>query len=433
MPTPASTYTLDTRYARAPGGRAVPLGRSYDFGNIMPTDANTGVLRPVPSAPATNYPNWNPTTTDSTVITVDGTTIESVTVWGQLVIKAKDVTVRDCILRGVRNFPTNYTAIIDCTDVACTNALIEDSTFVPQLPNFRQAGMRGINYTARRNRLIWCSDSFDVFSSTPDIFRSIKVVLEGNKGSDNCYWHSTVPQFTAQNTGSFTMTTIWGDSYTVTAMPNNTDGTHNDFCQIQGGRGGPSTFRATGNYVSENLAQNGVHPLGWSETVPPVLGQPNDCPRRYVATSNGATLNPMQNGQYSGLGQGFVIEWSAGLSNWPDQRSIVIEYNWINACGQGISINSDTSSQPAAPTAITATLRGNRFGESWYVYGSNPTTSPNIYPIRSTFRAGTNVMGLLTTDPYPSTWFEGHWQTVGSYLQELSGTPGRTSGIQYDG
>jgi hypothetical protein len=386
--------------------RIVPPYGTYDA-----DDTNTGIVPGSWTRPRYNYPGTSPI-----VITQDGTTLTSLDVYGDIIIQAKNVVIQDCITRGPRNWPTNDGAVIDCNNNACVNLLVRDCTYVPQLPNYYRNFIIGHEYTVERCRSIWANDHFGIYSKLGTNLATNARVF-GCYATDNVYWHGTASAYPGQPVGSITVTTTWGDSYTVAGYPIKTDGTHNDGCQIQGGLGGSRSIWVKGNHLRTNDAWAEVnlrgqgHPLGWSDPIP-MLGT-GDSPKLRTYSS-GASLNPLPDGRYSNNGQCIIVQQNT--YQFPQIDTCVVEDNLLDDGGQGITITAHGGGY----TTIQCTVQNNRLGGDWYNYASPGT--PSIYPVRIDFRADATVAGIAT-----QSWSAGPYGTAGTALTE-----GRTSGIRYD-
>ena len=175
---------------------------------IKPTAANTGVRI---GSTLTAYRG-------DIVVTTPGTVIENKDIYGFVRIRAANVTIRNCRVRG--SGPAGYnTGLIDCNHHAVRNALIEDCLLVPDFPSVWLDGVIGKEYTARRCNVYNTVDGFGVYNST-DRSAPTNVTIE------SCYIHDL--------------------SY-FAVDPNHGYGpTHNDCIQIQGG----SNVRVRGNTIA---------------------------------------------------------------------------------------------------------------------------------------------------------------------------------------
>ncbi|MEC5180964.1 hypothetical protein [Arthrobacter sp. CG_A4] len=184
------------------------------FGNPAGTDrpgeANTGL------PPGTQPTPYNTGGTDL-VITVDGTVLAGLDIWGDIKIRASNVTIRNCRLRGGLQIPPSNTGIVDATDAGVKELLVENSTIAPERPSYFRDGIVGHDYTARRNNIYGTTDGLGIFNR-PNGPPAANVVADANYIHDLSYFSND---------------------------PAHVDGTHNDGIQVQGGE----NIRITGNHV----------------------------------------------------------------------------------------------------------------------------------------------------------------------------------------
>ncbi len=85
------------------------------------------------------------------LVSADGTLIEGLDIRGVVIIQASDVTIRNCVVRGPVAAPTSGShALVQQSDPAHTNLLVEDCTLAVQTPNRWTVGVQGCNYTLLR-------------------------------------------------------------------------------------------------------------------------------------------------------------------------------------------------------------------------------------------------------------------------------------------
>ena len=196
-------------------------------GYTKPHAGNTGVR-----------PGSNLTTVSGDItVTVDGTVIENKDIWGFVKVRAANVVIRNCIVRGSGPAGGN-TGLVDCNHKNARNVLVEDCTLVPQVPSVWITGVIGKEYTARRCNVYNVVDGFGAYNVSN---RSAPT----NVTIESCWVHDL--------------------SY-FAVDPNHANGpTHNDGVQIQGGanitiRGNNiecfmSTMAGDQNYESRNIGQ----------------------------------------------------------------------------------------------------------------------------------------------------------------------------------
>lgn len=167
----------------------------------------TGVEKP--TAANTGATGTLTTLMGDQVITTPGTVLEDLDIHGKVSIRAADVILRNCNIRGNATASTN-SGIVDCTHSACLRALIEDCTIYAENPSVWWTGILGHDYTARRVNVHHVVDFFGCYN-TNNTAALLNVLIE------QCYGH---------------------DMSCLSPDPNHTDNhTHNDGIQIQGGGG----------------------------------------------------------------------------------------------------------------------------------------------------------------------------------------------------
>lgn len=146
---------------------AVDAGAARAAAGIKPVAGNTGVI---PGTVLTQY-NGN------MVVTTAGAVIQNLDIRGNVTVKANNVTIRNCIIRGVAVAPTsNSYALIMQFSNNYSKLLVEDCTLVAQSPNQWTSGIQGCNMTIRR-----CD-----ISNTVD---GVDAMGMGNVLVDSCYLH----------------------------------------------------------------------------------------------------------------------------------------------------------------------------------------------------------------------------------------------------
>jgi hypothetical protein len=103
----------------------------------MPGPTNTGV----PAGTVLTRRN------EDIVVTVANTVLENLDIYGNLTIKAANVTVRRCIIRG--GVQGKQIGIVQCAQ-AGASLYIHDSEIVAQNPSYQVDGIRGYNIVAER-------------------------------------------------------------------------------------------------------------------------------------------------------------------------------------------------------------------------------------------------------------------------------------------
>lgn len=156
------------------------------------------------------------------VITKDGTVIDGLDIHGFVSIRAKNVTIRNSVVRG--SGPGSYsTGLVSCLDARCSGAVVERTTLVPTTPSPWITGILGHDFTARNVDVHHVVDGFGIFD-TNDPNGPVDVVIEDSWCHDLAYFAND-PQ---QKNGP----------------------SHNDCIQIQGG----SNITITGNRLDSFMS-----------------------------------------------------------------------------------------------------------------------------------------------------------------------------------
>jgi hypothetical protein len=161
-PTPTVTAT-PTPTITAPSSPVRPV-------NPFPTPAapeQPGVVQPGPTntgvpAGLTLTPEYGNLT-----ITTPGETLDGMDIHGFVDIEAPNVTIMNSILRG--GVATSDIGIVQDTDDAATNFLIEDSELVPEFPSVYIDAIKGWNYTALRINAHGTVDTAKVYGDNATI------------------------------------------------------------------------------------------------------------------------------------------------------------------------------------------------------------------------------------------------------------------------
>lgn len=223
---PAIAPVSDTSDSSAGPASAAPTATQDPLPSTLPTSSGERSALAVgayqPSSSTTGVPAGQSLTPYNTsgadlVITTDGTVLDGLEIYGDIKVRAKNVTIRNSRLHGGKGIPGGNTGIVDANSAAVQNLVVEDSTLVPDRPSYYRDGIVGHDYTARRNHIHGTNDGLGIFNR-PGGPAAANVTAEGN------YIHSL---------------TFWSND------PAHSDGTHNDGIQVQGGE----NIRIAGNNV----------------------------------------------------------------------------------------------------------------------------------------------------------------------------------------
>ena len=186
------------------------------FGTYMPDSTTTGYNGYYAATP---FSTLTPYSGDITITTA-GTTITGLDISGQILVRAANVTISSCRVRGNSTLSSN-SACIDCNSGSASNVLIQDCLLVPDYPSVWWDGVIGHDYTAQRCEVYSTVDGFGVYNST-NSNGPANVNISGNYVHDLSYFYPDINHY-QNGTGD--------------------DHTHNDCVQIQGN----SNITITGN------------------------------------------------------------------------------------------------------------------------------------------------------------------------------------------
>lgn len=175
----------------------------------IPTDPGTGGGTGTIAKPDATNTGHNPATITGTVagmtITSPGYVLENKIVTGSITVKAANVVIRNCYVKGGATADT----LVKAWDAACVNLTVEHCTLAPTVTGINSQGIHGKEYTARYNNVYNVVDGFGAFN-TAGSTTGANVLIERN----------------------------WVHDLTCLLDPARSDGiTHNDCVQIHGSGG----------------------------------------------------------------------------------------------------------------------------------------------------------------------------------------------------
>jgi len=135
----------------------IPVGAVEEFviGQTRPTAENTGATGPLVAQSGNVY------------IDTAGTVLENRDISGRFIVRAANVTLRNCLIRGDSNATEGD--CVDATHSAVANLLLDRCTIRRDTPNERATGVIGHGYTLRRCHVYHCVDGTGVFdTANPD-------------------------------------------------------------------------------------------------------------------------------------------------------------------------------------------------------------------------------------------------------------------------
>lgn len=194
---------------------------SLVLGSYEPDVARTGVPSGTTLTPVSG----------NQIITTPGTVLQDLDITGRVEIRAANVTIRRCRIRGDPTITSSY-GLVHCTSGSASNVLVEDCTLacdsstVSQWPD----GILGHDYHARRCRIYDVEDGCGVFNVANPGDPS-GVVVEG------CYM---------------------GPLLRYATDAEQSDGSHDDVIQMQGGAGTILRYNKFWGYMSTTLADGAL-------------------------------------------------------------------------------------------------------------------------------------------------------------------------------
>lgn len=196
-------------------------------------------------------------------ITTAGTVIENKDIYGWINVKAANVIIRNCIIRG-KSFTTNV-GLIQATDAAVSNLIVEDCLLSPSHPSIWINGINGHDFIARRNEVINVIDYFGVYNThSPGTLVNVKILQ--NYCHDMAYFTPDSNHSTKDNQS------------------------HNDGTQIQGGLG----VHIIGNDIQAYYGTAGTHQPATTGVTPSGAANPALACVLFnvnVGTTGGHTIN----------------------------------------------------------------------------------------------------------------------------------------------
>lgn len=261
-----------------------PQGNVEPVAAPQPVAADRSGLVPgtyQPSAETTGVPAGTVLTPYNTsgadlVITQDGTVLDGLEIFGDIKVRAANVTIKNSRLHGGTHIPGGNTGIIDANSSAVSNLVVQDNTIIPDRPSYYRDGIVGHDYTARRNHIQRTNDGLGIFNR-PGGPAAANVTAEANYIHSLTYWSSD---------------------------PAHSDGTHNDGIQVQGGE----NIRLAGNNVVANAVLgegSGPNPRGDHAGIGIMLQQNVAKLANVVVESNwvddGQTSINIANGKYANI------------------------------------------------------------------------------------------------------------------------------------
>jgi hypothetical protein len=256
-----------------------------------PTTGTTVSSTGFPDASTTGVPAGTTLTRrdGDITITTDGTILENLDIHGFVTVRAKNVTIRNSIVRG--GVQKGYqTGLI--TNYGYTNLLIENVDVKAEYPSVYFDGIKGSDFTARRVHVTGNVDSVKIHGNNVTITDSLL---------ENTVYYASDPAQNGGPTHNDNIQILKGTNLKITG---NTIRGATNFAILGGAEQGAVTLTATSNYLDGGHCTVKLQTKnGWAETstVSNNTFGPNravsSCPfTAYPAVTLTATNNKLWNG-----------------------------------------------------------------------------------------------------------------------------------------
>lgn len=151
---------------QAPVLSAYPPGAP---GTYKPDNSTVGFV-PAGQLTLTTYPTTGGPLGDiissKVTVTTPGVDVSGYQFFCRVIIKAANITIRKSKIRGdIAETISADVALLDCTDSACVNMLLEDSHLIPDAPSLFMNGIRGHDFTVQRSNIDNVTDGIDTFNN----------------------------------------------------------------------------------------------------------------------------------------------------------------------------------------------------------------------------------------------------------------------------
>lgn len=272
------------------------------------------------------------------VITTPGTVVENRDIYGYVVVRAANVTIRNCRVRGLTaaGFATQdgqgLYGLVTIQSAGATGCVVESCTIVPTTPQWWSVGVKGnYNFTVRRCNISDVVDGIDAYET------SGVLTAEANFIHDLAFFDNS------------------NDHATDSVHPY---WTHNDCIQLSGG---------TGHTIRGNTL------LGWASASSGMPGTltANGYPQREIAAC--ITVSP-DKGAVTGL---------------------LVTLNWIDGGVAGFQSNA----LPASGSTAMGEISYNRFGMGQHDFGNGSRYQIRYKSGYTITGLSTNVFDAVSTVP----------------------------------
>ena len=231
---------------------SVAAGAVRAAAGIKPNASNTGVL---PGSTLTRYDG-------NMVVTTAGAVIQNMDIRGTIAVRANNVTIRNCFVRGGAVGVTGGSvSMIMQYNKAVTGLLVEDCTIVPQSPTQYTGGIQGSGMTVRRCDVSNGVDGINAMNSN--------VLVDSCYVHDGAYYTPSVGHSDNQSHDDGAQIT----NGTNIVYTNNTMTSYYMSCFMIGQLQGPLTgLKIMNNWVDGGSAQINVNSANFGPMAPVITG-----------------------------------------------------------------------------------------------------------------------------------------------------------------
>lgn len=288
--------------------------------------------------------------TSPTIITTDNTVLDGYNFLNTVDIRADNVKITRSIAQGPFSTPADGSGLIACSNIACSNALIEDVTISPRFAHWNwDSGIVGHDYTARRVLVRNTTDGMNVFNLP--------------------LWNATGTPYQSGVTIEMCLIerlALWNALSNGVVHPGDIQ-THNDGIQHQGGLG--TVIR--GNVLIGKYARQYAH---W------VMTSTGTAEASLVPPYTGVALQTLPAGQpwYGG-----PFQASANLNTIPDRNTGSEADGRYNVGGQG-SLNTLLIGDEVGPSGDMNVDRNWFYGGEFAVNGGGAINTGSAYTMTFT-------------------------------------------------
>lgn len=157
------------------------------LGSYFPGPTTSGLPPGVVPAlyPATGGPFGSISGSGRVTLSGVGTVVDGWDFPAGLTVSGQNITVQNCRIRGKVGAPTG--PLVVCYGSTVVNLTVQDCEIIPDEPGRGTDGITGHHYTAKRNKIQHCTDSFGVFNTASPSGQH-SVYIYANYAGDHAYF-----------------------------------------------------------------------------------------------------------------------------------------------------------------------------------------------------------------------------------------------------